>query len=158
MSYINASEIKSFENDIISFENNTYNKIKILILFIENHNLINITKHKMNAINNNLSKKELLNIIKNTKELNDYKIEYLLNFTINKSIQELEELYNTNQNKYANTYELIPLKNLNNLYQSNTKKNFTNINTLIIIANKEKKFYIKNNYFPTKNNCSRKKR
>ena len=130
--------LESFENDINYFTNN-FCKFKLLILFVENNNLTNILKKKINVKNNHLSSKELMEHIRNIKELNNYKIQYLLNFTIEKSIDELEELYNNNNNNLlfkSNNYELKPITNINSLSITINQKNqmFTNINTLIIIA------------------------
>jgi len=80
--------------------------------------------------------------IKNIKELNNYEIKYLLNFTIKKSIDELAELFNnTNLLLKSNTYELKPLINFNSLNITINQKDqmFTNINTLIIIAKNSSK-------------------
>ena len=130
--------LESFENDINYFTNN-FCKFKLLILFVENNNLTNILKKKINVKNNHLSSKELMEHIRNIKELNNYKIQYLLNFTIEKSIDELEQLYNNNNNNLlfkSNNYELKPITNINSLSITINQKNqmFTNINTLIIIA------------------------
>ena len=155
-------DLQEITNDIKSFENNI-DKIRLLILFIENHKLINIKKNKINIKNYTLSKKEILEHIKNTNELNDYKINYILTFTINKPQEKLGELDELNDkidlNMLSEFYKLDAIKNLNNISTKNidSKESFTATNSLIIIANKEKKFYIKNtNYI--KNNSSRKKR
>ena len=129
-------DLQSFENDIDYFNNNL-SKFKILILFVENNNLTNILKKKIYVKNNYISNKELTHYIKNIKELNNYEIKYLLNFTIKKSIDELAELFNnTNLLLKSNTYELKPLINFNSLNITINQKDqmFTNINTLIIIA------------------------
>ena len=81
--------LQSVENDINYFTNN-FCKLNLLILFVENNNLISIIKKKINVKNNYLSNKELIDYIKTIKELNNYKIQYLLNFTIEKNIDELE--------------------------------------------------------------------
>jgi hypothetical protein len=128
--------LESIENDINYFTNN-FCKFKLLILFVENNNLTSILKKKINVKNNYLSSKELIQYIQNIKELNNYKIQYLLNFTIEKSIDELEQLYNNNNLLFkSNIYELKPITNINSLDITINQKNqmFTNINTLIIIA------------------------
>jgi hypothetical protein len=156
------NDLQEITNDIKLFESNI-DKIRLFILFIENHKLINIKKNKINTKNNILSKKELLEHIKNTNELNDYKINYILKFTINKSQEKLREIYETsdkiNLNMLSDFYKLDAIKNIDNISTKNTDsiESFTGTNSLIIIANKEKKFYVKNtNYI--KNNSSRKKR
>jgi hypothetical protein len=134
-------DLRSFENDIEYFNNNL-SKLKVLILFVENNNLTNILKKKINVKNNYISNKEVTHYIKNIKELNNYEIKYLLNFTIKKSIDELAELFNnTNLLLKSNTYELKPLINFNSLNITINQKDqmFTNINTLIIIAKNSSK-------------------
>jgi hypothetical protein len=130
--------LQSFENDIDYFTNN-FCKFKLLILFVENNNLTSILKKKINIKNNYLSNKELVYYIQNIKELSNHKIQYLLNFTIEKSMDELEQLYN-NKNLLlkSNNYELKPITNINslNITINHTNQMFTNINTLIIIAKK----------------------
>ena len=136
--------LQSFENDIDYFTNN-FCKFKVLILFVENNNLTSILKKNINVKNNYLSNKELIHYIQNIKELSNYKIQYLLNFTIKKSIDELEQLYNNNNNNNnndnsllvkSNNYELKPITNINslNITINQTTQMFTNINTLILIA------------------------
>ena len=131
-------ELQSFENTISNFNNNL-SKLKVLILFVENNNLTNVLKKKINIKNNYISNKELIHYIKNIKELINYKVQYLLNFTIEKSIDELEELFNNTHNtNNTNNYQLKPLTNFNSLNITINQKNntFTNSNTLIIIAKK----------------------
>ena len=75
--------------------------------------------------------------MQNIKELSNYKIQYLLNFTIEKSIDELEQSFNDKNLLFeSNNYELKPITNINSLNITINQKNqmFTNINTLIIIA------------------------
>jgi len=130
--------LQSFENDIDYITNN-FCKFKLLILFVENNNLTSIIKKKINIKNNFLSNKELIYYIQNIKELSNHKIQYLLNFTIEKSLDELEELYNNKNLLFkSNNYELKPITNINslNITINHTNQIFTNINTLIIIAKK----------------------
>jgi hypothetical protein len=130
--------LQSFENDIHYFSNN-FCKFKLLILFVENNNITNILKKNINVENNYLSNKELVKYIKNIKELSNHKIQYLLNFTIEKSIDELEQLYNNKNLLFkSNNYELKPITNIYslNITINQTNQMFTNINTLIIIAKK----------------------
>jgi hypothetical protein len=131
--------LQSFENDIDYITNN-FCKFKLLILFVENNNLTSIIKKKINIKNNFLSNKELIYYIQNIKELSNHKIQYLLNFTIEKSLDELEELYNNKNLLFkSNNYELKPITNINslNITINHTNQIFTNINTLIIIAKKK---------------------
>ena len=131
--------LQSFENDINYFTNN-FCKLKVLILFVENNNLSNIIKKKINVKNNFLSNKELVQFIQTIKELKNYKIQYLLNFTIEKNIDELEQLFNNKNLLFkSNNYQLKPITNINSLNITLNQENqmFTNINTLIIIAKKK---------------------
>jgi len=128
--------LQSFENDIDYITNN-FCKFKLLILFVENNNIINILKKKINVKNNYLCNKEIIQYIQNIKELSNHKIQYLLHFTIQKSIDELEELYNNENLLFkSKNYELKPITNINslNITINQTNQMFTNINTLIIIA------------------------
>ena len=169
-----SNDLESYSNDIESFENNT-SQLRVLILFIDNYKLVNILKNKITVKNN--SNNELINHIQNIAELKDHKIQYLLNFTIEKSKEELENFSNINDD-LSNYYQLKSIPNLNTL--NNTKANdtkandtkandtkannskllklFTNINSIIVVANKEKKYYIESKNISTKKNSSRKKR
>jgi hypothetical protein len=140
ITYNMSIDLQSFENDIINLTNN-FSKFKLLILFVENKNLTSILKKKINVKNNYLSNKELIQYIQNIKELTNHKIQYLLDFTIEKSIDELEQLFNNKDLLFkSNNYELKPITNINSLNITINQKNqtFTNINTLIIIAKKIK--------------------
>ena len=134
--------LQSFENDI-NYLTNNFNKFRLLILLVENNNLTSIIKKKINVKNNYLSSTEIIQHIQEIKELSNYKIQYVLNFTIEKSIDELEYLYNNNNNNnnlslLSNNYELKPITNIKSLTITinQTNQMFTNINTLIIIAKK----------------------
>ena len=139
--------LQSFENDI-NYLTNNFNKFRLLILLVENNNLTSIIKNKINVKNNYLSSTEIIQHIQKIKELSNYKIQYILNFTIEKSIDELEYLFNNNNlSLISNNYELKPITNINSLsittnqtnqtnQTSQTNQKFTNINTLIIIAKK----------------------
>ena len=142
--------LQSFENDI-NYLTNNFNKFRLLILLVENNNLTSIIKNKIHVKNNYLSSTEIIQHIQKIKELSNYKIQYILNFTIEKSIDELEYLFNNNNlSLISNNYELKPITNINSLSittnqtnqtsqtnQTNqTNQKFTNINTLIIIAKK----------------------
>ena len=131
--------LQSFENDI-NYLTNNFNKFRLLILLVENNNLTSIIKKKINVKNNYLSSTEIIQHIQEIKKLSNYKIQYVLNFTIEKSIDELEYLYNNNNNLslLSNNYELKPITNIKSLSITinQTNQMFTNINTLIIIAKK----------------------
>ena len=132
----------SLEEDIMSFEDNI-SQIRLLLLFIDNERLINSIETKINIKNNQMSRSELINHIQNINELKDYKIQYLLNFTIEKSPQEL--CNNTN----IKTFQFEQHKYSENVY-------FTAMNSLIIIANKNNKYYIKRKNNLEKKNTSKK--
>ena len=150
-----ANDIESYTNDIESFENNT-SLLRVLILFIDNYKLVNILKSKITVKNN--STNELINHIQNIEELKNHKIQYLLNFTIEKSKEELEKLsYDNTKEDMSSYYQLKSIPNLNTLSKTDSKS-FTNINSIIVVANKDKKYYIGNNTILTKKNSSRKKR
>ena len=147
--------IRSFENDIKSFEDPVY-KLRLLILFISDDNLINILEKKITMKNKYISNKEIIYHIQSTEELKDCKITYLLNFTIEKSMQELYDLLNntnaspTTEKDYYNLNTITNLKTLN-IDQDQNQTAFIGINSLIIIANKKNNCYIK-----SKNNLGRK--
>ena len=151
----------AFEDDIIAFEENI-SKLRLLILFIDNERLINCIEKKINIKNKQLSNNDLIHYIQNINELKDYKLQYLLDFTIEKSPHELCDLFN-NANTSANDfYKLNTITNTNlktfNIEQNKNSKNvtFTHMNTLIIIANKNNKYYIKRRNYVEKKNTSKK--
>jgi len=147
--------IKSFEDDIKSFEDPVY-QLRLLILFISDDNLINTLEKKITMKNKHMSNKEIIYHIQNTEELKDCKITYLLNFTIEKSMQELYDLSNTRQ---KNCYNLNTITNLKTFKIDQDQDNtaFTCINSLIIIANKKNNCYIKGRKNLGKNNISKKR-
>ena len=137
--------LESFKKDIDYFTNN-FCKFKLLVLFVENNNMTSILKKNINIENNYLPNTELIHYIQNIKELRNHKIQYLLNFTIKKSIEELEELYNNKNLLFnSNNYELKSITNINSLNITLNQKNqtFRNINTLIIIAKKNNSIKLK---------------
>jgi len=150
--------ISSFAYDIMSFENNIL-QLRVLILFINNERFVNSIEKKITMNNKQVSTNELLYHIQNFHELQGYKIQYLLNFTIQKSQEELCQLFNnTNTNTF---YKLNTITNIKNFDITQDKNSdnvaFTNMNTLIIVANKNNKYYIKRNNYLAKNNTSKKK-
>ena len=149
-----ADDITSLADDITSFEDNI-SQLRLLILFIDNERLINSIETKINIKNKQMSHNVLINHIQNINELKDYKIQYLLNFTIEKSPQELcnntniNDLYKLNTITNIKTFEFEQHKYSKNVY-------FTTMNTLIIIANKNNKYYIKRKINLEKKNTSKK--
>jgi len=135
---ITNTEIEKLKNEIDSFEH-TINKINLIILVTKNNNLINIYKTNIITKNNVVVRKVLIDYIKSIELLKDCKIQYILKFIINKSLEEL----NSTINIYEDCYKITPLTSLNNItfseslnnsYKNNTNTNFATINSLIIIA------------------------
>ena len=120
-----SNDLESYTNDIESFENNT-SQLRVLILFIDNYKLVNVLKNKITVKNN--SNNELINHIQNINELKDYKIQYLLNFTIEKSPQELcnntniNDLYKLNTITNIKTFEFEQHKYSKNVYNGIIRK------------------------------------
>lgn len=151
--------ISSFANDIISFEENI-SQLRLLILFIDNERLINAIEKKINIKNKQMSNSEIIYYIQNVSELKEYKIQYLLNFTIQKSQQELFKLFNnTNTNTF---YKLNTITNIKtfNIEQDKYNKNmsFTDMNTIIIVANKNNKYFVQRTNYLAKNNTTKKQK
>lgn len=144
----------SFEKDIMSFEDNV-SQIRLLLLFVDNERLTNSIETKITIKNNEMSHTELINHIQSINELKDYKVRYLLNFTIEKSQYELLHLTNTND-----LYKLATITNIKTFQfeerKHSKKAYFTALNTLIIIANKNNKYYIKRQNNLEKKNTSKK--
>uniref|UniRef100_A0A6C0KTJ1 Uncharacterized protein n=1 Tax=viral metagenome TaxID=1070528 RepID=A0A6C0KTJ1_9ZZZZ len=148
------TDLQSLQEDIMSFEDNI-SQIRLLLLFIDNETLINSIETKINIKNKQMSNNELINHIQSIKELKDYKVRYLLNFAIEKSQEELnqEELINE-------PYKLTTITNIKTFHFEERKYSkkvyFTGLNTLIIIANKNNKYYIKRRNNVDKKNTSKK--
>jgi len=138
--------ITDFTDDITSFEDNI-SQLRLLILFIDNEKLINSTETKINITNKKLSSTELINHIQSITELKDYKLQYLLNFSIEQSPEELYNLYNNNNTNNNELYNLNAITNIRTFqfeeHKYSEKVYFTTMNTLKKIANKKNKNYIK---------------
>lgn len=151
-----AKELQDFEEDILSFEDNI-SQIRLLVLFITNECLTNSIETKINIQNKQMSHTELINHIQNIDELKGYKLQYLLNFTIEKSQYEL---INTTNSSDCDLYKLTTIKNIKTFQFEERKYSkkvyFTALNTLIIIANKNNKYYIKRKLNLDKKNTSKK--
>jgi hypothetical protein len=149
-------EIISLEEDIMSFEDNI-SQLRLLLLFIDNECLINSIETKINIKNKQLIHSELIKHIQSFDELKDYKLRYLLNFTIEKSQLELTNATNTDTNE---VYKLNTFTNLKTFQleerKYSEKEYFTALNTLIIIATKNNKYYIKRKPNLAKKNTSKK--
>ena len=148
------TDLQSLEEDIMSFEDNI-SQIRLLLLFIDNETLINSIETKINIKNKQMSNNELIKHIQSIKELKDYKVRYLLNFAIEKSQEELANAISDNE-----PYKLTTITNIKTFHFEERKYSkkvyFTALNTLIIIANKNNKYYIKRRTNVDKKNTSRK--
>ena len=144
----------SLEEDIISFDINI-SQLRLLLLFITNEKLIDSIETKINIKNKQMSSSELINHIQSIDELKGYKIQYLLNFTIEKSQNELINATNT-----SDLYKLTTITNIKTFNFEERKYSkkvyFTALNSLIIIANKNNKYYIKRRSNLDKKNTSKK--
>tara|TARA_Y100000992_G_scaffold69024_1_gene43094 strand:+ start:2782 stop:3210 length:429 start_codon:yes stop_codon:yes gene_type:complete len=116
---------------------NLKNKINIIIIEKDlNNKLVSIEKYKKEIYNNILSDIELKNEIEKIKS-NNYKILYILNFFINKKIEELYDIDCNNSNNYI----LNLIKNIKNINFEN--KNYNENDSLIFIIEKKNTDYIK---------------
>jgi len=146
----------SLEEDIMSFDINI-SQLRLLVLFITNEKLINSIETKINIKNKQMSRTELINHIQSIDELKGYKLQYLLNFTIEKSQNELTNATNTNSSDLYKLTTITNIKTLNFEERKYSKKvYFTALNTLIIIANNNNKYYIKRISSLNKKNTSKK--
>ena len=146
----------SLEEDIMSFDINI-SQLRLLVLFITNEKLINSIETKINIKNKQMSRTELINHIQSIDELKGYKLQYLLNFTIEKSQNELTNATNTNSSDLYKLTTITNIKTLNFEERKYSKKvYFTALNTLIIIANNNNKYYIKRITSLNKKNTSKK--
>ena len=112
--------IKEIENIEINIKNNE-NKTNILIIKVnENKEVEDIIKNKQTICNDIGISKELINkILKKIKEeycSNEYNIKYLLDFKINKNIDEINKIDKLDlKNNDVNNYKLNILKNIENI-------------------------------------------
>jgi len=133
-------------NDITNFEQ-PINKITILILVLENNNVVNILKNRLTTLNNRVLRKDVITYLKSIELLKEHKIQYILQFIMNKSLEELN--YNISLDTISldtisldNSYKLIPFTSLANLIFSNPNNPnnpnnpFTCSNSLILIVTK----------------------
>ena len=139
-------EINCLEND----------KIRILSI-LPNEDKCKVKKHIFfyKKEDNNYIK-NIIKIINKKYESKNLEIKYLLNFNLNLSVKQLEEIYNNNitifNNDY-NNYNLNIIKNLNhvsnnisnNISNNNENTYFNETNSLIFILEKKEKInYMKN--------------
>jgi hypothetical protein len=129
-------------NDITNFEQ-PINKITILILILENNKVVNILKNKIPTSNNRVLRKEVITYLKSIELLKNHKIQYILQFMINNSLEELNYNISLDTTSLDSTsYKLTPFTSLANLIFSNPNNpnnpnnSFTSTNSLILIVTK----------------------
>lgn len=131
-------------NDITNFEQ-PINKITILILILENNKVVNILKNKIPTSNNRVLRKEVITYLKSIELLKNHKIQYILQFMINNSLEELNYNISLDTTSLDTTsldttsYKLTPFTSLANLIFSNPNNpnnSFTSTNSLILIVTK----------------------
>jgi len=117
------------------------NKLEILFFIVENDEVKDIVRKEIYIEKNKLKKREIKSIIKDIDNIDyskEYKIKYLLKFTINYDMEKLVTIENSEQN-----YNLDIINNLENIDYNNSK--FNNGNSLIMIVEKNKEIKLKNN-------------
>ena len=133
-------------NDITNFEQ-PINKITILILLLENNNVVNILKNRLTTLNNRVLRKDVITYLKSIELLKEHKIQYILQFMMNKSLEELNSNISLDDTSLDDTslddtsldnmsYKLIPYTSLANLIFSNPNNSFASTNSLILIVTK----------------------
>jgi hypothetical protein len=129
-------------NDITNFEQ-PINKITILILILENNKVVNILKNKIPTSNNRVLRKEVITYLKSIELLKNHKIQYILQFMINNSLEELNYNISLDTTSLDTTsYKLTSFTSLANLIFSNPNNpnnpnnSFTSTNSLILIVSK----------------------
>ena len=122
-------------NDITSFEQ-PINKITIIILILENNKVIQCLKNTITTLNNRVVRKELITYLKSIELLKEHKIQYILQFILTRSLEELNSNISLEN---ENSYKIIPYTSLNNLIFSYPNNSFTSTNSLILIATKSNK-------------------
>jgi hypothetical protein len=129
-------------NDITNFEK-PINKISILILLLENNNVVHILKNKLATLNNRVLRKDIITYLKSIELLKEHKIQYILQFMMNKSLEELNSNTNLDTTNLDTTnldttiYKLTPFTSLTNLIFSNPNNSFASTNSLIFIVTKK---------------------
>ena len=117
------------------------NKLELLFFIIENDEVKDIVRKEIEIEKNKLKKSELMNIIKDIDNIDyskEYKIKYLLKFTINYDIEKLVTIENNEK-----IYNLDIINNIQTIDYNNSK--FNNVNSLIMIIEKCKEIKLKNN-------------
>jgi|TARA_Y100000389_G_scaffold50780_1_gene46488 hypothetical protein len=117
------------------------NKLELLFFIIENNEVKDVIRKEIEIEKNKLKKSELINIIKDIDNIDysrEYKIKYILKFTINYDIEKLVTIEDNEK-----VYNLDVIKNTKTIDYNNSK--FNNVNSLIIIIEKYKEIKLKNN-------------
>lgn len=117
------------------------NKLELLFFIIENNEVKDVVRKEIEIEKNKLKKNELMNIIKDIDNIDysrEYKIKYILKFTINYDIEKLVTIEDNEK-----VYNLDVIKNTKTIDYNNSK--FNNVNSLIIIIEKYKEIKLKNN-------------
>jgi hypothetical protein len=123
-------------NDITNFEQ-PINKISILILLLENNNVVHILKNRLTTLNNRVLRKDVITYLKSIELLKEHKIQYILQFMMNKSLEELNSNISLDTTSLDTTsYKLTPVTSLTNLIFSNPNNSFASTNSLILIVTK----------------------
>ena len=122
-------------NDITNFEQ-PINKITILILLLENNKVVHILKNRLTTLNNRVLRKDVITYLKSIELLKEHKIQYILQFLMNKSLEELNSNTNLDISLDTTSYKLIPFTSLANLIFYNPNNSFTSTNSLILIVSK----------------------
>lgn len=126
-------------NDITNFEQ-PINKISILILLLENNKVVNILKNRLTTLNNRVLRKDVITYLKSIELLKEHKIQYILQFMMNKSLEELNSNISLDTISLDSTsYKLTSFTSLANLIFSNPNNpnnSFTSTNSLILIVSK----------------------
>jgi hypothetical protein len=131
-------------NDITNFEQ-PINKITILILLLENNNVVHILKNRLTTLNNRVLRKDVITYLKSIELLKEHKIQYILQFMMNKSLEELNYNISLDTTSLDTTsldttsldttsYKLTPVTSLTNLIFSNPNNSFASTNSLILIV------------------------
>lgn len=117
------------------------NKLELLFFIIENNEVKDVVRKEIEIEKNKLKKSELMNIIKDIDNIDyskEYKIKYVLKFTINYDIEKLVTIEDNEK-----VYNLDVVNNIKTIDYNNSK--FNNVNSLIMIIEKNKEIKLKNN-------------
>ncbi len=117
------------------------NKLELLFFIMENNEVKDVVRKEIEIEKNKIKKSELINIIKDIDNIDysrEYKIKYVLKFTINYDIEKLVTIEDNEK-----IYNLDVINNIKTIDYNNSK--FNNVNSLIMIIEKNKEIKLKNN-------------